>query len=331
MTDTTPTARPTQDRPGQPTESPASPAPRNAPKPAPVPHTRRESLRGHAAMLAFSILIAGSFSLGSRVANLIDPVAITAIRFVLASVIVGVYAALAGPGLPRSAFVAPWRYLVLGGLYAAYFVLMFEGLKTALPVSAAAVFALTPLMAAGFGWLLLRQIAGPRMALALTMGGIGCLWVIFRGDLAALARLDFGRGEAIYLLGCAAHALYTPMVRKLNRGERPVVFTFGTLVAGTLILLVWGWDAIRATDWANLPALVWIALFYVAIFATATTVVLVQFATLRLPAAKVMAYTYLTPVWVIALEGVLTGLLPGLVVLPGIAAIALALVLLLKD
>ena len=49
-----------------------------------VPHTRREALRGHAAMLAFSVLIAGSFSLGARVANLIDPVAITALRFVLA-------------------------------------------------------------------------------------------------------------------------------------------------------------------------------------------------------------------------------------------------------
>lgn len=44
-----------------------------------------------------------------------------------------------------------------------------------------------------------------------------------------------------------------------------------------------------------------------------------------------MAYTYLTPVWVIALEGVLTEALPGMLVLPGIAAITLALILLLKD
>ncbi len=296
-----------------------------------VPHTRREALRGHAAMLAFSVLIAGSFSLGARVANLIDPVAITALRFVLASVAVAVFAQVAGPGLPRRAFAAPWRYLVLGGLYAIYFVLMFEGLKTALPVPAAAVFALTPLMAAGFGWLVLRQITGPRMAFALAMGGIGSLWVIFRGDLSALARMEFGRGEAIYLVGCAAHALYTPMVRRLNRGESPVTSTFATLVAGSVILLVWGWGAIRATDWANMPAIVWITLVYVAIFATAATVVLVQYAALRLPSAKVMAYTYLTPVWVILLEGLLTGGLPGLIVLPGIAAIVLALVLLLKD
>ena len=313
------------------TRSDAAPDAVPAEMPPVVLHTRREALRGHAAMLAFSILIAGSFSLGARVANLVDPVAITALRFVLASAAVAGFAYAAGPGLPRRDFAAPWRYLVLGGLYAIYFVLMFEGLKTALPVPAAAVFALTPLMTAGFGWLILRQITGPRLALALAMGGLGSLWVIFRGDMSALARMEFGRGEAIYLIGCAAHALYTPMVRRLNRGESPVVFTFGTLVAGSVILLVWGWDAIVATDWANMPAIVWFTLVYVALFATAATVVLVQFAALRLPSAKVMAYTYLTPVWVIALEGLLTGSLPGLIVVPGVAAIVLALVLLLKD
>ena len=74
---------------------------------------------------------------------------------------------LSGPGLPRSAWVAPWRYLALGAALAAYFVLMFEALKTAPPVSAAAVFTLTPLMAAGFGWLLMRQRMTARMAVAL--------------------------------------------------------------------------------------------------------------------------------------------------------------------
>ncbi|MBU3028682.1 DMT family transporter [Paracoccus marinaquae] len=290
---------------------------------------RREALRGHAAMLLFSALVAGSFSLGARAANLIDPSAITAARFIIAAgVIAGV--ALAGPGIPATAFRAPWRYLLLGGVFAVYFVLMFEGLKTAAPVSASAVFTLTPLMAAGFGWLLMRQRMTARMALALLLGGAGALWVIFRGDLAAMARLQFGRGEAIYLAGCAAHALYTPLVRKLNRGENPVVFTLGTLIAGAIVLLIWGWGAIRATDWAHLPAIVWITLLYVAIFASAVTFVLVQFATLHLPAAKVMAYTYLTPAWVIALEAALGQGLPGMVVLPGMLATLAALALLLQ-
>lgn len=290
---------------------------------------RSEALRGHAAMLLFSALVAGSFSLGSRAANLIDPAAITAVRFVIAAgVIAGV--ALAGPGLPARAFRAPWRYPLLGGVFAVYFVLMFEGLKTADPVAAAAVFTLTPLMAAGFGWLVMRQVTTVPMAAALAMGGAGALWVIFRGDLAAMARLEFGRGEAVYLAGCAAHALYIPMVRRLNRGENPVVFTFGTLVAGAALLLVWSAPALRATDWAHLPAIVWVTLAYVSVVASAATFVLVQYASLRLPAAKVMAYTYLTPAWVIVLEAALGQGLPGLVVLPGMIATLAALGLLLQ-
>lgn len=285
---------------------------------------------GHLAMLAFSALVAGSFSLGAMAAPLIDPAALTVPRFALAGALVGA-AAVASGKIDRKAMAAPWRYVVLGGLLAIYFVLMFEGLKTAAPVSAAAVFTLTPLMAAGFGWVVLRQKVTARMALALTIGAAGAVWVIFRGDLASAMRLQIGRGEWIYLWGCAAHALYAPMIRRLNRGEPAVVFTFGMMVAGFLLLCLYGWRAVMATDWANLPAIVWICLIYVSVAASALSFVLVQFATLRLPAAKVMAYTYLVPSWVLLWEIALGRPVPPAVVLVGVVLTIGALGLLLKD
>lgn len=294
--------------------------------------TRTEALRGHAAMLLFSALVAGSFSLGVRAANLIDPAAITVARFIIAAgVLVGIVLLVPGAGRPRALLQAPWRYLLLGGAFAGYFVLMFEGLKTAPAVSASAVFTLTPIMAAGFGWLLLRQRMTGHLAVALALGGAGALWVIFRGDLAAMARFQIGRGEAIYFIGCALHALYTPLVRKLNRGEGPLISSLGTLVAGGILTAVWGWEALTATAWGQLPAIVWITIFYVAIFASAITTMLVQYAALRLPSAKVMAYTYLTPLWVIVLEAALGKETPGIVLLPGILATLGALALLLRS
>ncbi|MFN4191522.1 MAG: DMT family transporter [Tabrizicola sp.] len=289
-----------------------------------------QSARGHLAMLAFSALVAGSFSLGVLAAPHIDPGALSVVRFVLAGVLVGA-AARATTGIPKSAFAAPWRYLVLGGLLASYFVLMFEGLKSAPPVSAAAVFTLTPLMAAGFGWLTLRQRLTGRMALALAIGAAGALWVIFRADLGALVAFEIGRGEAIYFLGCVAHAAYAPLVRRLNRGEPAVVFTFGMMLAGTLLLALYAWPAVLATDWAALPGIVWITLVYVAVAASALTFVLLQYASLRLPAAKVMAYTYLVPSWVILWEIALHGAVPPGLVLVGVALTVLALGLLLKE
>ena len=286
--------------------------------------------QGHLAMLAFSALVAGSFSLGTLAAPLIDPAALTVPRFALAGALVGA-AAFGSRKVTRAALVAPWRYLLLGGLLAIYFVLMFEGLKTAHAVPAAAVFTLTPLMAAGFGWLTLRQRLTPRMGAALALGAVGAAWVIFRGDASAALRLEIGRGEVIYFWGCVAHALYAPLVRKLNRGEPAVTFTFLMMVAGFALLTAYGWRAVLETDWAALPAIVWICLVYVAIAASALTFVALQFASLRLPAAKVMAYTYLVPSWVILWEIALGRPLPPVLTLPGVGLTGLALLLLLKN
>ena len=285
---------------------------------------------GHLAMLAFSALVAGSFSLGARSANDIDPAAFTALRFALAAVVLGGLVSLRG-GAPRGSFDAPWRFAVLGGLFGLYFVLMFEGLKTAPPVSAAAVFTLVPLMSALFGWILLRQVLTSRMAIALLIGAVGALWVIFRADIAALLAFDIGRGEAVYFLGCIAHAIYTPMVARLNRGETAIVLSFGTTVAGAVLLTFYAWPLLMAVQWSDLPTRVWVTLVYTSFFATAITVVLVQFATLRLPSAKVMAYTYLTPSWVIVWEIALGQRPPAALVLLGVGLTVAALLMLLRD
>lgn len=287
-------------------------------------------MRGHLAMLLFSSLVAGSFSLGSLAANEIPPAALNALRFFIAAVVIGV-AAMATKGVPRKTWQAPWRYLVLGGLFAAYFVLMFEGLKTAAPVSTAAVFTLTPILSAGFGYLLLRQLMTRHMAVALAIGAVGALWVIFRADWAAFLRFRVGQGEIYYFWGCVAHAIYTPMVRKLNRGEPPVIFSFGVLIAGLILLLLYGWTDIRATNWLALPGIVWITVFYLAIFASAATFVLLQFATLNLPSAKVMAYTYLVPSWVICWEILLGHGAPAVLVLIGVGLTVIALLMLLRN
>ena len=61
------------------------------------------------------------------------------------------------------------------------------------------------------------------------------------------------------------------------------------------------------------------------------TFVLLQYAALRLPSAKVMAYTYLVPSWVILWEMALGRPAPPMAILGGVALTVLALVLLLKD
>lgn len=281
-------------------------------------------------MLAFSAVVAGAYSLGALAANEVDAVAMNAVRFAMAgALLLGV--AMQTGGVPRTALRAPWRYGLIGAAVAIYFVLMFEGLKTASPVSMSAIFTLSPIMSGFFGFVLLRQITTRRMALALAVGGLGALWVIFQADLSRFLQFQIGHGEMVFFWGTACFALYTPLSRLLNRGESPLVFAFLCTAGAVVLLTLWGWRGLVSTDWLALRPLVWGVILYLAIAASALTFVLLQIATLRLPSAKVMAYTYLIPSWVIGWEAALGRSLPPIDVAVGVGLTVVALMLLLKD
>jgi drug/metabolite transporter (DMT)-like permease len=292
--------------------------------------TGREKLLGHLAMVLFALLIAGSFSFGALTAPHIGSAPLNAVRFTLAAAVIAAIAF----GIRRQPVRipdAPWRYLVLGALMAVYFVTMFVALGIAKPVSVGAVFTLNPLLAALFGVFVLGQRARPVVIASLFVAGAGALWVIFRGDLEAFLGLRIGRGEAIFSVGVACHALYAPLFRRMARGEPVIVSTFWVLFFTTVCIALYGAGEIVATDWTAMPPVVWLAIGYLSIFATATTFFLLQFASLRLPAAKVFAYGYLTPAFIIVLEGLLghgwasgAVLAGAVVIVAGLAILALA-------
>lgn len=164
----------------------------------------REKLRGHFAMILFALLISASFSFGALAAPHIDPGALSASRFMLASIVMGLIAYFTGNKLVERGQIlpkSPQRFLVLGALMGVYFVTMFEALKVASPVSTGAVFTLMPMISAGFGVLFfLAQRVSPRMMISLLIAAAGAVWVIFRGDLNALLSFNIGTGEMIFFL-----------------------------------------------------------------------------------------------------------------------------------
>lgn len=267
--------------------------------------TGRGKLVGHLATLLFVALVSGSYSIGALAAPHIGPAAINAVRFAIGIAVMAAAVAL----LTRGRFPAPsapWRYLVLGGLMAVFFVTMFMALRLTDPISTGAVFTLMPLMSAVFGYFLLGQVPLPIVVASLIFAALGSIWVIFAGDIEAIRSFELGQGEMIFLIGVAAHALYSPMVKKLNDGREPLAaFTLWTMVGTGLCVAVYGASEIAETDWSSLPPVVWFSIFYLAVFTGAGTTFLIQLGAMRLPAAKVMAYTYLSPSFIIVYEGLL--------------------------
>lgn len=290
----------------------------------------RTQIIGHLAMLSLSFLVAGSFSLGSTIAHLAPPDALTALRFSAGAILMGSIAVLSGK-VKANHFKRGWRFLPLGGLFSIYFVTMFEALKITQPVSTSAVFTLAPPLTAIFSYFILSQVSTKRISIALIIGAIGALWVIFRAELSAFLNFNIGKGEAIFIIGVMAHALYTPLFRKLSKGDPVIVSTFGVMLGGALVLWAFSFNNIVATNWSSLPVSFWLVFIYLVIAASSLTFFLLQFAALRLPSAKVMAYTYLVPSWVIFWEFARGNGLPDIKILIGIAITTISLIMLLKN
>lgn len=265
--------------------------------------TGRQKIAGHLAMLGFAAVVAGSFTAGALAVPHIGPSAVNSARFLFGTVLMAAIALFVIPGripAPR----AIWRYGLLGGLMAVFFITMFVALQITDPVSAGAVFTLMPILSTFFGWLFLGQVPRRIVIISLLIAGAGAAWVIFRGDLQALLAFDVGPGETLFFFGCACHAAYAPLVRRLNRGEPVVAFTLWTLAGTWLCISAWGAGEILATDWTALPMVAWLSIAYLATCATAVSFFLLQFASMRLPASKVLTYGYLTPSFVILYEGI---------------------------
>ena len=259
-------------------------------------------LLAHLGMLLFAAFIAGSFTTGALAVPYLAPVPLNALRFVMASLLMGAFAF----GVARQKFElpkAPWRFGVTGFLTAVYFVSMFIALTMTLPVATSAVYTLVPIMTAVTAFFLVGQRSGFAVLLSLALAGIGAIWVIFRGDVDALLRFDVGQGELIYFVGCVAYAVYTPLLRKYQRGESALVLSFWTLTATAAWITRYGIGDIVQVDWLAVPQVVWWVLLYLAVAPTAICFFLIQYASKHLPAAKVIAYGYLTPAFVIVFEG----------------------------
>ena len=283
---------------------------------------------GHMAMLLFSLLVSGSFVLGSIIANLISPDLVTFLRFLIAFIAIAILI------LYQSKFyflkyLSIGRSLILGALISIYFITMFEGLKTASSTSMAVVFTLTPLLAGFFDLIFSNRVMSKKVWITVVVAAIGALWIIFDGNIQNFINFKVGYGEKLFFIGCICHALYAALIPKFNNGEPAIIQTFGTLISGIIILGLFSNKEIIYSSWIDFPVIVLLTILYLAIFATAASFFLIQYSAVRLSSIKVMAYTYAVPIWVVLLQIIFLQQLPNTITFVGAFVILVALLILL--
>jgi drug/metabolite transporter (DMT)-like permease len=268
-------------------------------------------------MTLYSILVAGSFSVGHRITIYMDSDLLIFIRFFLATVLFGIYTGfkyrLTLPSLKD--FI---RYSTISTTLVAYFIGMFEALKYTTPLNTGIIYTLVPLFSAVFGFFILKEKTGFRKIIILLFAMAGALWVICDGNLNKLAGLKFGKGDFIFFFACISMGFFSPLSKKFKGNDKTPVLTFWTLATGTLILFFISNRKIFDYDWGKFPVELGAGLFYLVVFTTMLTFFIVQYSSARMDVGKVMSYIYLIPVFVVVIEFFSGKGLPPLIVLPGV-------------
>lgn len=221
--------------------------------------------RTAALLLVPPLLWAGNATVGRLIHELISPMTLNFLRWVLAFVLL---LPLAYPVLKRHSPVWPlWkRYALLGFLgVGCYNSLQYLALKTSTPINVTLVASSTPVFMLGLGALFFKQRIRNRQLVGAVLSIAGVLLVLCRGDVQALAQVELVMGDVFVLIATAAWAWYSWLLAQPN--DPPEVrsnwayflmaqMAFGLVWSGTFTaaewlgpeggVMVWGWPLAAA-------------------------------------------------------------------------------------
>jgi drug/metabolite transporter (DMT)-like permease len=276
-------------------------------------------------MVAFTLIVAGSFPVAAAITAGIDPTVLTFWRFLSATIIFALMLPFAKGATRRPGWKDLLRYCAVGGSYALFFILMFQALKETSALNTGTIYTILPLLTMLLGGLLGEPFRMKRMAiLALSM--VAALWVIFRGNVQQMVAFQLSRGDLVFFIGTGCLAVYMVAMKRCQRVESKLHFLFYSLLVATAALLITALLRKGTLPFPNPRQ--WLGIAYLAGPSTVGTFWILQRAVLRLGPNRVVAYTFLNPSAVAALEWGLGLSAPDWKVLPGIGITLLAVWLL---
>lgn len=200
-----------------------------------------------------------------------------------------------------SAFPGHWLVLGFLGMWVCgagvYYALQFT---TA--TNGTLIYTTSPLMVIVLQRLFYGRTTSWRELLGILIGFVGVAMIVLKGDLAALTRLDFNRGDLIFIVAALSWAVYSVLLKGPRTSGMPVAALFGLIaLAGAMLLApfaLWEW-----ASGAQMPvtASAWTGIAGIVVFSSLLAFGGYQYGVARLGAATTSIFMYLLPVYGVGL------------------------------
>jgi len=170
----------------------------------------------------------------------------------------------------------------------------FHGLKLTTPINASLILTMVPIIVLILsGWLLKERI-GWKKSLGIVLGVSGAIILTLYGKNIAY-NLSGALGDFFILVNAVSYGYYLIVVKKLTAKYNPITLAKWIFIFGTVLIFPFGIGDLLTTAWETFPMRIWLATFYVLIFATFGTYMLNIYALSKVNASVVGIYIYLQP------------------------------------
>lgn len=276
-----------------------------------------QSLIPHGLMLFAVALAAGSFPIGAVVAGELPSTVLIFLRFLVAALLFAPFVILKyGRKLPSPRRLLGYMFLSIPSVV--FFCCMFESLKYTSVINTGALYTLVPGITAVYAIFINSERLSGKRAAYLSIGILGAIWIVIRGNLDTLLSFNFNKGDGIFLVGCLFTALQNPLTKRLYKQEPMSVMTFWLLLSGSILLGAFSFHEFDEIEWTEMSWKVYPAIVYLALFSTLISFFIRQKVVIEIGATKVSSYGLLAPFFVIifsllfGMESFTFGLLPGM-------------------
>jgi drug/metabolite transporter (DMT)-like permease len=202
-------------------------------------------------LLLVSFIWAANFMAGKIALQVVGPLTLTALRALLASVVLVWYVRFSYQTWPSVSTddLRVFAVLALTGLVTNT-TLWYFGLARTLAVNAAIVGASGPIWVALLSRLWLRERLTRLNTAGIVLSSVGVVLTVTRGSLRAILDLDLYPGDFLILAGQGVWAVYSVYARQVARQFSPAVVTTGSYIVSTLFLVPL---ALLERPWTALP------------------------------------------------------------------------------
>jgi drug/metabolite transporter (DMT)-like permease len=261
-----------------------------------------KELNSHLIVLLATFLVGGSFIVSQKLSGIINPISITLLRFVIASIILTPIIFMNKKYIKK---IIPTfkRAMIISFFYSLFFIGLFKALEYTTALNTGTIFTLVPFITAVFSIFVFNQKISLMSYLVYFIGIIGTSMVVFRGNLELFLSLSLNNGDIIFLLAIFSMALYSICMKYFHKeDDELIVLVFMTLFGGviwmSLSLIIFD----IPLNWTKIGSEEFLYIIYLSILATLVTSYLYQRGTIFLGPKKVMAYVYLNPATIIIIS-----------------------------